>query len=122
VAAVLGDLRLAAVKTGMLASGEIVRAVAARLAREGCALVVDPVMAASSGHALLDTDGIEAMKRTLLPRATLLTPNLSEAAKLLNAPLAASEAEMLAQAKALKGLGCEAVLLKWAHAGSGVAS
>ena len=55
-------------------------------------------------------------------RATLLTPNLSEAAKLLNAPLAASEAEMIAQAKALKGLGCEAVLLKGGHAGSGVAS
>jgi hydroxymethylpyrimidine/phosphomethylpyrimidine kinase len=120
---VLGDLKVAAIKTGMLANAEIVRAVAARLpAMRGRALVVDPVMVASSGRPLLDAGGIEALKHGLVPAATLLTPNLAEAARLLDARAAANEAEMVAQAKALKALGCAAVLLKGGHSGASTAS
>ena len=79
-------------------------------------LVVDPVMVATSGHRLLEPDAVEAIKRELIPLATLITPNLPEAAWLLGASVAADEAEAVAQAKALRFLGCGAVLLKGGHA------
>jgi hydroxymethylpyrimidine/phosphomethylpyrimidine kinase len=114
--AVVGDLEVAAVKTGMLGSGDIVAAVAARLATlQCCPLVVDPVMVASSGDLLLDAAAVAVLKSALVPLAKVLTPNLPEAARLLDAAQARSEAEMVAQAKALHGLGCAAVLLKGGH-------
>jgi hydroxymethylpyrimidine/phosphomethylpyrimidine kinase len=114
--AVLSDLDVGAIKTGMLANAAIVQAVAHRL-REAPRqpLVVDPVMVATSGDVLLEHDAIDAMKRELFALALLITPNLPEAARLLDTQEAASEAEAVAQAKALLALGCGAVLLKGGH-------
>ena len=117
--AVLSDLEVGAVKTGMLANAAIVQAVAGRLrADPGRPLVVDPVMVATSGDLLLELDAIEALKRELFPLALLITPNMPEAARLLDTREAASETEAVAQAEALLALGCRAVLLKGGH-GSG---
>ena len=112
------DLDIRAVKIGMLATGEIVEAVAKQLeALPDVPVVLDPVMVAASGDLLLDEDAVETLRSMLLPRATLLTPNLSEAAKLLDTKEAKSEAEMGAQAEALRQLGVKAVLVKGGHAG-----
>jgi hydroxymethylpyrimidine/phosphomethylpyrimidine kinase len=117
--AVLSDLDVGAIKTGMLANAAIVEAVAARLASAPpLPVVVDPVMVATSGDVLLEPAAIEAVKSRLTPLAALLTPNLPEAARMLGAAEATSEAEAIAQAQALHGLGCKAVLLKGGH-GSG---
>jgi hydroxymethylpyrimidine/phosphomethylpyrimidine kinase len=117
--AVLGDLDVAAVKTGMLANAAVVAAVATRLRMlERCPLVVDPVMVASSGDLLLTPAAVAVLKGALLPLAKLITPNLPEAARLLDGAQAQSAAEMVAQAKALHELGCAAVLIKGGH-GSG---
>ena len=122
IEAVLGDLAVGAIKTGMLANAGIVEAVAGAL-RSGpaCPLVVDPVMVATSGDILLAPDAVDAVKRALVPLATIITPNLAEAACLLGANVAGSEAQAVAQAKALLALGCEAVLVKGGH-GSGEAA
>ena len=122
IEAVLGDLAAGAIKTGMLANAGIVEAVAGAL-RSGpaCPLVVDPVMVATSGDVLLAPDAVDAVKRALVPLATIITPNLAEAACLLGASVAGSEAQAVAQAKALLALGCEAVLVKGGH-GSGEAA
>jgi hydroxymethylpyrimidine/phosphomethylpyrimidine kinase len=114
--AVLSDLDVGAIKTGMLANAAIVDTVAARL-RQGPALplVVDPVMVATSGDVLLEPEAIEAIQLRLAPLATLLTPNLPEAARLLGTAPAASDAEAAAQAEALLRLGCRAVLVKGGH-------
>ncbi|HJZ44465.1 MAG TPA: bifunctional hydroxymethylpyrimidine kinase/phosphomethylpyrimidine kinase [Hyphomicrobiaceae bacterium] len=122
IEAVLGDLAAGAIKTGMLANAGIVEAVAGAL-RSGpaCPLVVDPVMVATSGDILLAPDAVDAVKRALVPLATIITPNLAEAACLLGASVAGSEAQAVAQAKALLALGCEAVLVKGGH-GSGEAA
>lgn len=101
-----------AVKTGMLVDVATVRAVARSLPR--APLVVDPVLAASSGRALLDAAGITALIEHLIPRATLLTPNLPEFARLTRHLGAdGSEAQGI---RALLALGCGAVLLKGGHA------
>jgi hydroxymethylpyrimidine/phosphomethylpyrimidine kinase len=114
--AVLGDLDVGAIKTGMLANAPIVAAVARRLGpRPPCPLVVDPVMVATSGDVLLAPDAIEAVRRELVPLATLLTPNLPEAATLLGGGQASNEEEIAAQARALHRLGCGAVLVKGGH-------
>lgn len=124
--AVLSDLEVAAIKTGMLANRAIVSAVAARLQEAAAAgrcppLIVDPVMVATSGDALLADDAVSALKDELAPLAALLTPNLAEAARLLEAELASTEAAATAQAKALYArLGCP-ILLKGGHA-SGTAA
>jgi hydroxymethylpyrimidine/phosphomethylpyrimidine kinase len=77
--------------------------------------VVDPVMVATSGDLLLELDAIAAFKSDLFPLAQLITPNLPEAARLLDAREAVTEVEAVAQAKALLALGCGAVLLKGGH-------
>jgi hydroxymethylpyrimidine/phosphomethylpyrimidine kinase len=111
------DLDVRAVKIGMLATGEIIEAVAEQLkALLNVPIVLDPVMVAASGDVLLDEDAIETLGTTLLPRATLITPNLPEAAKLLAGNEAKNESEMRAQAEALRGLGASAVLIKGGHA------
>jgi hydroxymethylpyrimidine/phosphomethylpyrimidine kinase len=111
------DLDLRAVKIGMLATAEIIEAVAEQLkALEGTPVVLDPVMVAASGDVLLDEDAIETLRKVLLPRATLITPNLPEAAKLLDQVEAKSERDMRAQAEALRALGAQAVLIKGGHA------
>lgn len=120
---VLGDLRVGAIKTGMLATAAIIRAVADALAELGpdIPLVLDPVMVATSGDVLLAADAIDTLKTVLIPRAALITPNLPEAAELLGKPIAASETEARAQLDALAKLGARAVLLKGGHGSSGEA-
>ena len=72
-------------------------------------------MVATSGDVLLAPDAVETIRRALVPLATLITPNLPEAARLLETAEATSEAEIVAQAKALHALGCRAVLIKGGH-------
>jgi hydroxymethylpyrimidine/phosphomethylpyrimidine kinase len=122
IEAVLSDLAVGAIKTGMLANADIVEAVARILrAAPSRPLVVDPVMVATSGDVLLSPDAVDAVKRELIPLATVITPNLAEAAWLLGAKLAGSEAEAVAQGQALLGLGCKAVLVKGGHGGGDTA-
>lgn len=114
--AVLDDLEVDAVKTGMLAERAIVEAVADVLERwPQIVVVVDPVMVATSGDMLLAPDAVAAVRSRLMPRATLLTPNLPEAAALLGTQIAADEAQMIAQGQALLAAGARAVLMKGGH-------
>src|SRR5215471_5367816 len=116
--AVFSDLATRAVKIGMLGSAENIAAVAAGLERHNLTnVVLDPVMAATSGHCLLAPDAIGLLRERLLPHALVLTPNLAEAAALLDTPEAANENEMLRQADSLIALGANAVLMKGGHAG-----
>jgi len=110
--AVLGDFEVRAAKTGMLHRAEVVIAVAERLA--GVALVVDPVAAASDGTALLDPDGIDAVRRLLVPIATIVTPNLREAELLVGRPVR-DTAEMRVAARALVEGGARSALVKGGH-------
>lgn len=115
--AVFSDLNVAAVKIGMLGSAATIDAVAAGLARYAPRhVVLDPVMAATSGERLLAADAIAALRK-LIARASVLTPNLPEAAALLDAPVARNEDEMRAQGQKLLTLGAGAVLIKGGHAG-----
>ena len=116
LASVLDDLDVRAIKTGMLANSAIVSAVAGALARvPAIPVVVDPVMVATSGDSLLAADAIAALKGELLPRATLVTPNLPEAAALLGVCVATSEGETIEQARAIAQFGSRAVLVKGGH-------
>jgi hydroxymethylpyrimidine/phosphomethylpyrimidine kinase len=111
------DLNIGAVKIAMLATGEIIEAVAGALETlPGVPVVLDPVMVAASGDVLLDEDAIDTLRTVLLPRATLVTPNLPEAAKLLGEAEAKDERAMSEQAIALRRLGAKAVLIKGGHA------
>jgi len=115
VEAVLADLDVRAVKTGMLGAGEVVAAVAG-LAAEGRLpqLVVDPVMVASSGDRLLEQAAERAYVELLLPHAAVLTPNLLEAQVLLGASIA-TLAEQREAARALGALGPRVVVVKGGH-------
>lgn len=142
--AVLEDFDVAAIKIGMLANAEIVEAVAARLPSPACGvggegtratpssgasgqllppagegahafIVYDPVMSASSGDALAGAGFVEAIRARLLPLVDCLTPNLAEAARLLDEVSARSEAEMAHQGEALLKLGPRAILMKGGH-------
>ena len=115
IAAVLDDLAVGAIKIGMLATPDIIETVARALDCYHGPLVVDPVMVAKSGDALLQDDAVATLRETLLPRATILTPNLPEAARLLGQSDAADRDAMVAQGQALAGLGPQAVLMKGGH-------
>ena len=104
-----------AIKSGMLANAGIVRAVARALPC-GIPFVLDPVLAASSGAELLDVAGRAALLQHLLARATLITPNLPEAAKLTGLPEEMGDDSRNATAAALIAMGAQAVLLKGGHA------
>ena len=113
--AIFDDFDVAAVKTGMLSSVAIVEAVSARLRKyQPRNLVVDPVMVAKSGHALLQPEAIEAVKKSLIPLALLVTPNIHEAEKLANQKIS-SLADARQAAKAIHKLGCKHVLIKGGH-------
>src|ERR1700733_3166704 len=115
--AVFSDLRVGAVKIGMLGNADIIAAVAAALDRHAqTRVVLDPVMAATSGERLLARQAVAALREALLPRALVVTPNLAEAAALLDSPEASTETEMLHQADRLLALGANAVLMKGGHA------
>jgi hydroxymethylpyrimidine/phosphomethylpyrimidine kinase len=114
--AVFSDLDVRAVKIGMLSQPAVIEAVAAGLDRWNANnIVLDPVMVATSGDRLLNPDAIDVLKRVLIPRALVITPNLPEAAALLDEPLARNEDEMLAQAGRLRDRGARAVLIKGGH-------
>ena len=113
--AVLEDIGTDAVKIGMLHSAETVRCVAAAIDRHALApVVLDPVMIATSGDALIDRDAVQVIVQQLLPRATLITPNLDEAALLLGRAIVSVD-ELEAAADGLLALGAQAVLLKGGH-------
>ena len=115
--AVYSDLSVAATKIGMLSQPGAIEAVAAGLDRNKAKnVVLDPVMVAASGARLLAQDAEATLKRRLLSRAIVVTPNLHEAAALLDAPLAESEDEMRAQAERIRALGAKTVLIKGGHA------
>lgn len=114
-----------AVKIGMLANRTTVEAVVDALGHLGnsaAPIVLDPVLVSSSGGELLDEEGRRALQERLIPLATLLTPNVPEAAALLREKPAADEAALDLQAQRLLGLGARAVLLKGGHAGEGAAT
>ena len=115
IEAVFNDLTVKAVKVGMLSSSPIIETVAEQLNLYPCALVLDPVMVAKSGHLLLSHSAIDTLRKVLLPQATLLTPNLPEAAQLLDVVVAETESDMESQGKALLDLGVNAVLMKGGH-------
>jgi hydroxymethylpyrimidine/phosphomethylpyrimidine kinase len=115
--AVFSDLDVRAVKIGMLGDAAAIEAVAAALVRHRARnVVLDPVMVASSGEKLLRPDAVEALRR-LIAQARVLTPNLPEAAALLESPPARDESEMRAQAQKLLAFGAGAVLIKGGHGG-----
>lgn len=116
IATVLDDIRVDAVKIGMLGDAALIKTVAGALAGYDGPVVLDPVMVAKSGARLLPEDARAALVTHLLPRADLLTPNLPEAAALLGLPEAKSEADMQAQGARLRELGARAVLMKGGHA------
>jgi hydroxymethylpyrimidine/phosphomethylpyrimidine kinase len=114
--AVFGDLDVKAVKIGMVAQAETIDAIAAALARwKPSQVVLDPVMLATSGDRLLSADAVAGLRSKLIPRAALITPNLPEAAALLDEPVASDEATIASQGKRLLALGCPAVLFKGGH-------
>lgn len=118
VRSVFADVPPAAVKVGMLGSQEVARAVAEELAaRPQVPVVLDPVLVATAGGSLASAGALEVIRNTLLPRATLVTPNLPEAAALAGVQVA-DEAGMQAAARALLAMGAGAVLVKGGH-GSG---
>ncbi len=110
------DLGIDAVKVGMLASAPLVAAVAEALDRylPGCPLVVDPVMQAKGGHALLATDAVAELRRNLLPLATVVTPNLPEAAALVGFAVETTADQVRAGQQILAG-GPRWVLVKGGH-------
>ncbi|MEM7544032.1 MAG: bifunctional hydroxymethylpyrimidine kinase/phosphomethylpyrimidine kinase [Pseudomonadota bacterium] len=115
IAAVRDDLDIKAIKIGMLSSAPIIETVADGLRGFAGPVVLDPVMVAKSGDALLRDDAVAALKEHLLPLATLLTPNLPEAARLLSTGSAWSEDAMLDQGEALLAFGPKSVLMKGGH-------
>ena len=114
--AVFGDLEVGAVKIGMVAQLASIEAIADALQRWSPGhVVLDPVMVATSGDRLLATEAVEALRKKLIPLATIITPNLPEAAALLDEPVATSEAAIESQGARLLTLGCPAVLIKGGH-------
>jgi hydroxymethylpyrimidine/phosphomethylpyrimidine kinase len=114
--AVFSDLEVGAVKIGMVAQLATIDAIVAGLMRWSPGhIVLDPVMVATSGDRLLATEAVDGLRTKLIPRASLITPNLPEAAALLDEPVAVSEAAIESQGKRLLAMGCRAVLIKGGH-------
>jgi hydroxymethylpyrimidine/phosphomethylpyrimidine kinase len=121
--AVFDDIDFAAVKIGMLSRPAIIDAVADGLHRHRARnVVLDPVMVAKSGDRLLRADAVSALRQLMLPLATVITPNLPEAAVLLDLEEADDEAGMIDAAARLRALGPQAVLLKGGHLVKGAES
>ena len=114
--AVFSDLDVAAVKIGMLSQRAAIEAVAEGLQRHKArTIVLDPVMVATSGDRLLAPAAVDALRRQLIPRALVVTPNLPEAAALTGASPARNEKEMEVQARGILALGARTVLIKGGH-------
>src|ERR1044071_8716050 len=114
--AVFSDLAVGAVKIGMVAHPPAIDAIVAGLKRWSPKhVVLDPVMVATSGDRLLATEAVDALRTKLIPRASVITPNLPEAAALLDEAVAADEATVEKQGGRLLALGCQAGLIKGGH-------
>jgi hydroxymethylpyrimidine/phosphomethylpyrimidine kinase len=114
--AVFGDLEVKAVKIGMAAQLATIDAIAADLKRWSPKhVVLDPVMVATSGDRLLAAEAVDALRTKLIPLASLITPNLPEAAALLDEEVASTEAAVESQGQRLLAMGCQAVLIKGGH-------
>ncbi|MQA01655.1 MAG: bifunctional hydroxymethylpyrimidine kinase/phosphomethylpyrimidine kinase [Streptosporangiales bacterium] len=114
--AIFADVRVDAVKIGMLGTTDVITTVAGALAdHQPPYVVLDPVMVAKSGHRLLHPTAVAALRDELLPRVDLITPNLAEAADLLDVDTAKTTEEMAEHAQRLVGLGASRVLLKGGH-------
>jgi len=118
--AVFGDLAVGAVKIGMVAQFSVIEAIVAALKRWAPKhIVLDPVMVATSGHRLLNRGAVEALRRQLIPIASIVTPNLPEAAALLGESVATDAAAIQSQGKRLLAMSCPAVLIKGGHGEGG---
>jgi hydroxymethylpyrimidine/phosphomethylpyrimidine kinase len=114
--AVFSDLDVNAVKIGMVAQRATIEAIVAALKRWSPKhVVLDPVMVATSGDRLIDHGAVEALRTMLIPRAALITPNLPEAAALLDEPVAVDEVAIESQGRRLLAMGCRMVLIKGGH-------
>ena len=114
--AVFDDLEVAAVKIGMVAELSIVEAIASALVRRKPKhVVLDPVMVATSGGRLLSMEAVAGLRKDLIPLASLVTPNLPEAAALLNESVASDETAIKGQGRRLLAIGAQAVLIKGGH-------
>ncbi|MEP6267044.1 MAG: bifunctional hydroxymethylpyrimidine kinase/phosphomethylpyrimidine kinase [Paracoccaceae bacterium] len=113
--AIFDDIRVDAIKIGMIANAEIAMAVEQALSGRNAPIILDPVMIAKGGAPLLEANAIEVMRNALLPMARVLTPNLPEAAHLLGSAIATTRSEMVTQGRALCALGPSAVLMKGGH-------
>ncbi len=121
--AVFSDLKVDAVKIGMLSQPKIIEVIATKLTEYGVSRVIlDPVMVATSGDVLLQNSAVSVLKQKLFPMATLITPNMQEAAFLLDEAVAGSREDMHRQALLLLGMmaaeGACGVLLKGGHGSS----
>jgi hydroxymethylpyrimidine/phosphomethylpyrimidine kinase len=116
IQSVMSDIQVGAIKTGMLANVGIISAVADSLKNyPSIPFVLDPVMVATSGDRLLTEDAVENLIKDLLPLASVITPNLHEAAALLNQSLAKDRKAMQEQGEKILSLGAKAVLMKGGH-------
>ena len=116
IEAIFSDIAVSSVKVGMIGNAEIAEGVGTTLAKyRNLISVVDPVMVAKGGSPLLDKKAIQAVKDNLIPLATIVTPNLPEAAILLGSSIAKSEEDMIYQGKALLNLGPKSILMKGGH-------
>jgi hydroxymethylpyrimidine/phosphomethylpyrimidine kinase len=114
--AVFADLDVAAVKIGMVSQPATIDAIVAGLTRWSPKhIVLDPVMVATSGDRLLAAEAVDALRTKLIPLASLITPNLPEAAALLDEAVASSEAAIESQGRRLLAMGARAVLIKGGH-------
>jgi len=117
---ILRDVKIAAAKTGMLPTAEIVAEVARLFVEESLpAPVVDPVVVATSGDVLIDEEAFEILKTKLFPLARIVTPNIPEAEKLTGLSIE-SEADMRRAAEAIRAIGAHAVLVKGGHSGRAI--
>jgi hydroxymethylpyrimidine/phosphomethylpyrimidine kinase len=114
--AVFSDLAVGAVKIGMVAQQAVIEAIVASLKRWSPKhIVLDPVMVATSGDRLLNVGAVEALRKQLVPLASIITPNLPEAAALLDEAVATDAVAIQTQGKRLLAMGCPAVLIKGGH-------
>jgi len=119
IEAIAGDVAIDATKTGMLATAAVVEAVVAAIEELDLPLIVtDPVVLSTSGHRLLDADGVLALTSVLLPRVRVVTPNLPEA-ELISGHRIGSMAEAREGARRIRDLGAAAVVITGGHATSG---
>lgn len=115
IQAVISDIEVDAVKTGMLSSTAIIETVAGELQRHGVTqLVVDPVMVAKGGDRLLREDAVDALRNLLLPLATVVTPNMPEAEVLVGMPVRTLD-DAREAARRIAALGAKTVVVKGGH-------